>query len=199
MTSAIVSKHTIKPFSEKGQINIIFLMAFWLITFVSAASLQASEMKMLALVSDRSAASMVAGAHQFLATQSADTAPTSSSINIRSVSQLNIMTNKEIQQLINQHQALVIAGVFGESVERLLALTYPENQTRLMLNTDRRLMALHQDINAGNAANLPKQQLQSLMAALDKNDYLSALKAKQAAMACFCLLVTSACLLAKSR
>ena len=179
MTSAIVSKHTIKPFPKKGQVNIIFFMAFWLITFLSAASLQASEIKMLALVSDRSAASMVAGAHQFLATQSADTASTSSSINIRSVSQLNIMTNKEIQQLINQHQALVIAGVFGESVERLLALTYPENQTRLMLNTDRRLMALHQDINAGDVANLPKQQLQSLMAALDKNDYLSALKAKQ--------------------
>jgi len=146
---------------------------------MSAASLQASEIKMLALVSDRSAASMVAGAHQFLATQSADTASTSSTINIRSISQLNIMTNKEIQQLINQHQALVIAGVFGESVERLLALTYSGNQTRLTLNTDRRLMALHQDINAGNAANLPKQQLQSLMAALDKNDYLSALSVKQ--------------------
>ena len=130
MTSSIVSKHTIKPFSEKGQVNIIFLIAFWLITFLSAASLQASEIKMLALVSDRSAVSMVAGAHQFLATQSTDTA--SSSITIRSVSQLNQLTNNQIQQLINQHQVLVIAGVFGESVERLLALTYPENQTRLM-------------------------------------------------------------------
>ena len=40
-------------------------------------------------------------------------------------------------------------------------------------------MVLHQDINAGNVANLPKQQLQSLMAALDKNDYLSALIVKQ--------------------
>ena len=179
MTSAIVSKHRTKPLLKKGQVNIVFLIAFWLIVFFSAASLQASEMKMLALVSDRSAASMVAGAHQFLATQSTDTASTSSTINIRSVSQLNIMTNQEIQQLINQHQALVVAGVFGESVERLLALTYPEQQTRLMLNTDRRLMVLHQDRKGGKVTDLSKPQLQSLMAALDKNDYLSALSVKQ--------------------
>jgi len=179
MTSAIASKNTIKPLPKKGHVNIVFLMAFWLITFLGAASLQASEIKMLALVSDRSAASIVAGAHQFLATHGVDKTSTSSTINIRSVSQLNIMTNKEIQQLINQHQALLVAGVFGESVERLLALTYPEQQIRLMLNTDRRLMVLHQDSNGGKVANLSKQQLQTLIAGVDKNDYLSALITKQ--------------------
>lgn len=153
-------------------------------------SLNAAEVKMLAFVSDRSAASIVAGAHQFLDTQENNTS-LQSNITIRSVSQLNQLTNKQIQDLINQHQALIIAGVFGESVERLLAMDYSQRynsqqvqpskkrQTRLILNADRRLMVLHQDSQGGNIADLSKQQLQVLMKALEKNDYLSALAKKQ--------------------
>ncbi|MCP4989899.1 MAG: cobaltochelatase subunit CobN [Colwellia sp.] len=140
---------------------------------------------MLALVSDRSAAAMVSGAHQFLASQNIATPGLStqtlseSNITIRSVSQLNLLSNQQIQQLMNEHQALVVAGVFGESVERLLALNYQTQQTRLMLNTDRRLMVLHQDAQLGKVTNLPKEQLQALMASLDKNDYLQALSKQQ--------------------
>ncbi|MFQ3193663.1 MAG: cobaltochelatase CobN [Colwellia sp.] len=157
-----------------------FLVALYLATAGSSFTLYAVEPKILAFVSDRSAASMVTGAHEYLATKSSGNAPSSkANITIRSVSQLNQLANHQIQQLINQHQALVVAGVFGESVERLLSLNYQMQQTRLILNADRRLMALHQDMQSGNIANLSKNQLQSLMASLDKNNYLKALTAKQ--------------------
>ena len=149
-----------------------FTITLFFSVFINSFILNAADLNMLALVSDRSAASMVAGAHHFLATQDLATqgsttldsttgAMSKSSITIRSVSQLNQLTNEQIQQLINQHQALVIAGVFGESVERLLALTYQAQQTRLIVNADRRLMVLHQDSQGGRIADLPKKQLQT--------------------------------------
>ena len=177
MTSFICSNQAIKPFISvsKGRSNTYLALTLFIAFFISSFTLNAAETKMLALVSDRSAASMVAGAHQFLATH--ETAK--SSITIRSVSQLNQLTNNQIQQLINQHQALVIAGVFGESVERLLTLKYQAQQTRLILNADRRLMVLHHDNQDGRIADLSKNQLLSLMSALDKNNYLFALSNKQ--------------------
>ncbi|WP_158089116.1 cobaltochelatase subunit CobN [Cognaticolwellia mytili] len=185
MTSFICSKSSIKLSRRQIINNVHCAMTLFLVTFISSFTLSAAELNMLALVSDRSAASMVAGAHQFLATQNSatqnsTTALTSqSNITIRSVSQLNQLSNNQIQQLINQHQSLVIAGVFGESVERLLALKYQDQQTRLILNTDRRLMVLHQDSQGGRIADLAKKQLQTLMASFDKNNYLSALNTKQ--------------------
>ncbi len=184
MFSFIFYKQVIQYFFKNTVRNGIdknyFPMALCFVATISSLTLSAAELKILALVSDRSAASIVAGAHQFLAMQNLSNGPSSeSSITIRSVSQLNQLTNQQIQQLINQHQALVIAGVFGESVERLLSLQYQPQQTRLMLNTDRRLMALHQDAQGGSITKLSKKQLQHLMASLDKNDYLSALTAKQ--------------------
>jgi cobaltochelatase CobN len=183
MTSFIGSKKETKPYLRlliEPNINSVFLaMILLFATLGNCFSLQAAEIKILALVSDRSAASMVAGAHQFLKGPLSAVQGPKSSITIRSVSQLNQLSNKQIQALINQHHALVIAGVFGESVERLLALKYQTKQTRLILNTDRRLMVLHQDNQGGNIASLSKKQLQILMAALDKNDYLTALTTKQ--------------------
>jgi cobaltochelatase CobN len=184
MFPCILRKKTIKPYSKasttKKNHRNYFTCVFFFMVFVSSFTLNAAELKILALVSDRSAASMVSGAHQFLETQNlAKQLLSKSSITIRSVSQLNLLSNKQIQRLIYEHQAVVVAGVFGESVERLLALKYQTQQTRLILNTDRRLMVLHQDIQQGKVSNLPKDQLQTLMASLDKNDYLQALAAKQ--------------------
>ena len=180
MTFFHLNKVSTNNFLRYGIRKIYCVIALCLLSFISSFTLNAAELKMLALVSDRSAASMVTGAHQFLATQAdVDDLSTQSSITIRSVNQLNQLTNNEIQQLINQHQALIIAGVFGESVERLLALNYPFQQPRLMLNTDRRLMVLHQDVQGGNVENLSKKQLQSLMVSLDKSNYLTALAKKQ--------------------
>ena len=183
MTYFIYSNQAIKPFirSSRKQIsNNYFVMMFLFFVFFGSSTLNAAELKILALVSDRSTASMVAGAHQFLKVENSLTAPLlQSNITIRSVSQLNQLNNNQIQQLINQHQALIIAGVFGESVERLLALKYKPQQTRLILNTDRRLMVLHQDVQGGRVADLSKKQLQTLMATVDKNEYLQALTVKQ--------------------
>ena len=181
----------LKLLLRRGMKNSYLSMLLCFITLIHSFTLSAAETKMLAFVSDRSAASIVAGAHQYLETkelgkQNAVSEPLSkSNITIRSVSQLNQLTNKQIQQLINQHQALIIAGVFGESVERLLALNYQPEQTRLILNTDRRLMVLHHDVQGGRVADLSKKQLQSLMSSLDKNDYLPALSAKQQAWPAF--------------
>ncbi|TYK65977.1 cobaltochelatase subunit CobN [Colwellia echini] len=168
------------------------LFAFLFMASFSGFSLSAAETKMLALVSDRSAASMVTGAHQFLSTSKESTTsiaselakaeltrPVKSNITIRSVSQLNQLSNSELQQLIIQHQGIIVAGVFGESVERLLAMQYPTTQTRLILSSDRRLMALHQDVQGGKAANLSSKQLQQLMTRFDKNDYLNELANQQ--------------------
>ena len=156
MTSFMCSKSAIRSFisaSKRQSIcNAYFAITLFFVVFINSFTLNAAEFKVLALVSDRSAVSMVAGAHQFLAMQ--EIAKTG--ITIRSVSQLNQLTNSQIQQLINKHQALLVAGVFGESVERLLTLKYQSQQTRLMLNTDRRLMALHHDKQGGRRACLGK-------------------------------------------
>ena len=184
MTNFISNNQGIKPsivsLIRLGISNTYFTIILCCAIFISSFTLNAAELKMLALVSDRSAASIVSGAHQFLQAQSSVTPPSlQSSITIRSVSQLNQLSNNQIQQLINQHQALIVAGVFGESVERLLALQYKTKQTRLILNTDRRLMVLHQDAQGGSISDLPKEQLQTLMVRLNKKDYLQALLAKQ--------------------
>jgi len=171
---------------SKKILNAFFKRVLFFSLLMSGFTLHATELIMLAIVSDRSAASIVSGAHQFLSAQSLHNqsllntaSKNKNNITIRSVSQLNLLSNNQIQQLINTHQALVIAGVFGESVERLLGLKYQPQQTRLILNADRRLMVLHQDAQQGKIANLSKQQLQVLMASLDKNNYVQALKAKQ--------------------
>lgn len=196
MTSYFFIKHFIRSFTRRfvsqgisllirnvNKHNRVFISLLFITSFSSFTS-NAEETKLLALVSDRSAASIVAGAHQFLENQLLESQPSlinssNSSITIRSVSQLNQLKNTEIQQLINQHSAIIFAGVFGESVERLLALTYQANQTRLILNTDRRLMVLHHDLQGGNIADLSKKQLQDLMASFDKNNYVKALSLKQ--------------------
>jgi cobaltochelatase CobN len=109
--------HTIFKDSVRKAINKnYFPMAICFVASISSLTLNTTELKTLALVSDRSAAVMVAAVHQFLATQKFTNDTSSlSSITIRSVSQLNQLTNHQIQSLINQHQVLVIAGVFGES------------------------------------------------------------------------------------
>ena len=181
MTFFQLNKVSIRQLLRYGIAKAYNVLCVCLLSIISSSALHAEELKMLALVSDRSAASMVTGAHQYLADQAEkNDVSANSSITIRSVSQLNQLTNTEIQQLINQHQGLIVAGVFGESVERLLALKYQTQQPRFMLNTDRRLMALHQDPQEGNVADLSKKQRQSLMASLDKSHYLTALTKKQA-------------------
>lgn len=137
----------------------------------------AAPLNSLVIVSDRSTASIVAGVHQYK--NSPSTASEDHTIRIRSVSQINQLSDPQLQTMISQQHSLLITGVFGESVERLLNLNYPSAQTRMIINADRRLMALHQDLLAGRFEQLSAPQKKNLMASLDKNQYLTALANQQ--------------------
>ncbi len=145
-----------------------------------------AQHQILAIVSDRSSASLVAGAHHYLNAQNLkhnkENIPLRlSKINIRSVSQINQLDKKGLQTLLGTHQTILFAGVFGEPIERLLASSYPRKQTRIIVNSDRRLMPLHQDRLNAKFTVLSKQQQNQLMKALEKNNYIEALKKQQQA------------------
>ncbi len=91
------------------------------------------------IVSDRSAPTLVSGAHQLIQ-QKPDV-----DIQIRTVSQLNLLKDNELQQLINDSGSLLIVGVFGDPVERLLARQYNNDQKRYVLHSDQRLTPLNSD------------------------------------------------------
>ncbi|MFT6450146.1 MAG: cobaltochelatase CobN [Oleispira sp.] len=91
----------------------------------------------VAFVSDRSSGSLVVAAHRF-----SDINP-QHKIQIRSVSQINLMSDKELMGLIIQADAILMAAVFAEPVERLLNFNYPNQQVRVAINGDRRLLTLN--------------------------------------------------------
>jgi cobaltochelatase CobN len=95
--------------------------------------------KIVAFVSDRSSGSLVVAAHRFL-----DLNP-QYTIQIRSVSQINLLSDKELISLISNADTILMAAVFAEPVERLLNLKYPNQQTRVAINGDRRLLSLNSD------------------------------------------------------
>jgi cobaltochelatase CobN len=93
----------------------------------------------VAFVSDRSSGSLVVAAHRFLDLNPQHT------IQIRSVSQINLLSDKELIGLVSKADAILMAAVFAEPVERLLNLKYPSQQTRVAINGDRRLLTLSSD------------------------------------------------------
>ncbi len=125
---------------------------------LSSTPLQAKKTQILAFVSDRSAPTLVSGAHQFLQSQNSNLTDNSEKVRveIRTVTQLTQMQTSEIQQLVTLSDGILILSVFGDQVERLLNLNYSSKQTRIVLQTDRRLLKLHQDIKGQifNHANL---------------------------------------------
>ncbi|MGB1544342.1 MAG: cobaltochelatase subunit CobN, partial [Spongiibacter marinus] len=125
---------------------LVFLLALTASLLCSAA--QAS----LVIVSDRSSSVLVAGAHRYL-----DKKP-QADIAIRTVSQVERLNDADLQQLLLSHHSLLLAGVFGESVERLLAMAYPRGQRRFVLHSDNRLMALQRDANGQPFSSAVSQQ-----------------------------------------
>ncbi|WP_374972326.1 cobaltochelatase subunit CobN [Spongiibacter marinus] len=125
---------------------LVFLLALAASVLCSAA--QAS----LVIVSDRSSSVLVAGAHRYL-----DKKP-QADIAIRTVSQVERLNDADLQQLLLSHHSLLLAGVFGESVERLLAMAYPRGQRRFVLHSDNRLMALQRDANGQPFSSVVSQQ-----------------------------------------
>lgn len=109
-----------------------------LLMFLSSA-LWADTDSSLVIVSDRSAPTLVAGAHRYLK------AHPKARIAIRSVSQVEALDEASLQRLLLSHQSLLLAGVFGDTVERLLAMRFAEGQRRFVLHSDNRLMALQRD------------------------------------------------------
>jgi cobaltochelatase CobN len=153
-------------------------------------NVSANELKTLVIVSDRSTASLVSGVHHYKSTTSYAKKSDEklnkkinkqavSTVNVRSVSQVNQLSNKQLQALINQHNTLLVAGVFGETVERLLGIQYAKEQTRIVISADRRLMALHHDALTGSFSQLDKNSLQALMTSFDKSRYLTELTKHQ--------------------
>lgn len=147
------------------------LMLFSAVSFSADAATTSSltrSQNILALVSDRSSGSLVAAAHRYL-----DTHP-DHRIQIRSVSQINLMTDTELASLIKQADAILMAAIFAEPVERLLNIHYPSQQTRVVINGDRRLLALNNHaanhFQTGLFANLSSTQKQSLFKRLTESD-----------------------------
>jgi cobaltochelatase CobN len=93
----------------------------------------------VAFVSDRSSGSLVVAAHRFLDLNPQHT------IKIRSVSQINLLSDKELVDLVAGADSILMAAVFAEPVERLLNLKYPSQQARVAINGDRRLLTLNSD------------------------------------------------------
>ncbi|PVZ71567.1 cobaltochelatase subunit CobN [Pelagibaculum spongiae] len=102
----------------------------------------------LAIVSDRSAAALAAATHRYLE-QFPD-----QKIQLRSVSQVQAMDQPALLELIKQSDQLLIASVFGELVERLLAMNI-QNDSIMVINSDHRLLKL----NRQSAQVLPFESL----------------------------------------
>ncbi|MRI31938.1 cobalamin biosynthesis protein CobN [Endozoicomonas sp. OPT23] len=133
------------------RLSVLFLFLFLAVVRPAFAS------ELFAIVSDRSAADLASGAHAFLEKN------TSQNIQIRSVSQINEMTDEQLGKQLQQTDSLLIAAVFGEPVERLLAAAYPERQKRLVLSSDRRLYALNNLDAEGDFSALSPKQLNELL------------------------------------
>lgn len=144
------------------------LVSFFVLLFSQLASaVYASERSVTVIVSDRSAPTLVSGAHQLLQQKP------NAEIQIRTVGQLNSQSDDELQQLIDNSGSLLIVGVFGDAVERLLARPYRTSQKRYVLHSDQRLNALNSD---PTTQSLPEQAL-SDKTSLSSADNLKALQA----------------------
>ncbi len=122
-----------------GGHTYISLLAYLLLIFGLVPVLQAKPQSTLVIVSDRSAPTLVAGAHRYLEKHP------DASLSIRTVSQVERLDERQLQSLLNESSTLMLAGVFGESVERLLAMHYAAGQRHFVLHSDNRLMALQRD------------------------------------------------------
>jgi len=103
------------------------------------STIKVSNNTLLAIVSDRSASTLVAGAHLYLKQFP------QANIQVRTVSQITQLSDIQLTEIVNQSNALLMVAVFGEQVERLLNIKYPSRQQRFVFQGDRRLLTLHHD------------------------------------------------------
>ncbi|CAA0090279.1 Aerobic cobaltochelatase subunit CobN [Zhongshania aliphaticivorans] len=153
-------------------------MSFSAFLFITLFSLFGTNLSLAAtntltaIVSDRSAPTLIASAHQLLQEK------TEVQIRIRTVSQIIAMDDRQLQTLISNSQSLLFIAVFGEPVERLLNQRFPASQKRTVLHSDRRLMALQRDRHGDIfASSIPEDVVGDRDAVIDE----PSLTAKQAA------------------
>lgn len=139
---------------NRSSLSPIPALYLWLIALLCLLAsvvfnpVQAAAQTAVAIVSDRSAPVMAAGAYRYLENHP------DAVIQIRSVAQVNDMDDAALEALISPAATLIYAGVFGAPVERLLALPARAEQQRLIFHSDRRLYDLHKDAEAGRFTGL---------------------------------------------
>lgn len=134
-----------------------FLLVFALYIFTSA---EAVAGVVFGVVSERSAAEMAAGAHQFLA------AWPEHQVVLRTPEQLAMINDAELVSLLAEADAVLLAAVFGDQVERLVdLLARVPSLPVLAVNGDQRLTRLSVLQGVTVLANLDDQALADLTAA----------------------------------
>ncbi|WP_121627006.1 cobaltochelatase subunit CobN [Poseidonibacter antarcticus] len=130
-----------------------FLMFYIMFIFTINIFAQENSKSIFSVVSNRSAASLNAGANYYLK-------DSKDKISIRSVSQILNMSNSEIQEEINKADIVLYTAVFGDVVEKLLSKNYDDVKTVVSIQGDRRLIALNKDISKANYTSLPSKLLE---------------------------------------
>lgn len=146
-----------------------FLML--LFSFIFCVSLYAkdNQKSIFSIVSDRSASTLNSGANVYLKNFQ-------DKVTIRTVSQVTLMRDEELEQYLKNSDVLLFCGVFGDIVDRLLLKNYPNNQLRISLQGDRRLLRLNHDLLNNDYATLPVNLLKKDD---EKKGYVHFLQKKQ--------------------
>ena len=145
-----------------------FLMLFF--TFLFCANLNAQENKSIfSIVSDRSASTLNTGANAYLKNSN-------DKITIKTVSQVALMGEDELDNYLKNSDAVLFCAVFGDVVDRLLLKKYPASQLRISLQGDRRLLTINNDLLGNSYTNIPEELLKK---ADEEKGYLSFLEKKQ--------------------
>ncbi|KXS53500.1 MAG: Magnesium-chelatase subunit H [Marinobacter sp. T13-3] len=141
----------------------------------SAGAPSAYGATVFGIISERSAAELAAGAHEFLAAQPGH------DILLRTPEQLARLDNRELETLVRQADSLLLAAVFGDQVGRLERVIEAEMARRrfpvLAVNGDRRLTRLSRLDDQRIVAGLDDTALNGLMRAPEPGADVSAHRA----------------------
>jgi cobaltochelatase CobN len=148
-----------------------FLVFYFMFIFTINIYAQENSKSIFAVVSDRSAASLNAGANYYLKNSQ-------DKISIRSVSQVLNMSDIKIQEQINKSQVIIYTSVFGDIIEKLLSKNYENVATVVSIQGDRRLISLNKDISRANFTSIPAKLLSKEKS---RKSYLELLSSKQEA------------------
>ncbi|WP_245749867.1 cobaltochelatase subunit CobN [Marinobacter zhejiangensis] len=164
-----------RRFPAGGLAGVLALLLVLVPVWASAATL-------VGVVSDRSAAELAAGAHAFVE-QHPD-----HRVLLRTPDQLALLTDHDLDQLLAGADALLLAAVFGDQVERLERRIRSRVATGavpvLAINSDRRLVKLSHLNGQWPLATLDKPQFDAVVAAPAANVApLDHLRQQQAAFA----------------